>query len=175
MDMVPSWASDRIVTLVKDVIDSIEHGKVEYAEFKGGSSVVSMRTNVSFAGEARVRPSIRHILAQAPHNLPFAINATSRESASPDVKPQHSNIIYFKTLDTISPSTLQNLISKINSLVDVLNNDADQEYCYENTVKTFDDGYWEVGGKGRFGKDMLDGARIPVRLAVGDVGGVRGS
>lgn len=47
----------------------------------------------------------------------------------------------FEQLDITSTSSIQSLISKINSPVDILINNAavalDQEYSYENAVKTF--------------------------------------
>lgn len=89
--------------------------------------------------------AICRLLAQTPHTSPFTIYATSRESVHLDIKPVHNNLIYFEQLDITSTSSIQNLISKINSPVDILINNAavtlDVEYGYENAVKTFEVNY----------------------------------
>jgi carbonyl reductase 1 len=85
--------------------------------------------------------AISRLLAQSSHDPPLTIYATSRESVSLDIRPIHNNLIHFEQLDITSTSSIQSLISKINSPVDILINNAavalDQEYNYENAVKTF--------------------------------------
>ena len=89
--------------------------------------------------------AICRLLAQTSHDPPLTIYATSRESVSIDIKPLHNNLIHFEQLDITSTSSIQSLISKINSPVDILINDAavvlDREYNYENAVKTFEVNY----------------------------------
>jgi carbonyl reductase 1 len=89
--------------------------------------------------------AICRLLAQIPHDPPLTIYATSRDSVSLDIKPLHNNLIHFERLDITSTSSIQNLISKINSPVDVLINNAavalDQEYTYENALKTIEVNY----------------------------------
>jgi len=89
--------------------------------------------------------AICRLLAQTSHDPPLTIYATSRDSVSLDIKPLHNNLIYFERLDITSTSSIQNLISKINSPVDVLINNAavalDREYNYENALKTFEVNY----------------------------------
>lgn len=93
----------------------------------------------------RLGQAICHLLAQTSHNPPLTIYATSRKSVSLDIKPLHNNFIHFEQLDVTSTSSIQSLISKINSPIDILINNAavalDREYNYENAVKTFEVNY----------------------------------
>jgi carbonyl reductase 1 len=89
--------------------------------------------------------AICRLLAKTSHYPPLTIYATYRESISLDIKPLHNNLIHFEQLDITSTSSIQSLISNINSPVDILINNAavalDQEYNYENAVKTFEVNY----------------------------------
>lgn len=89
--------------------------------------------------------AICRFLAQTSHDPPLKIYATSREAVSLDIKPLHNNLIHFEKLDITSTSSIQSLISKINSPVDILINNAavalDREYSYDNAVRTFEVNY----------------------------------
>ena len=89
--------------------------------------------------------AICRLLAETSHNPPLTIYATSREAVALDIKPLHNNLIHFEPLDITSTSSIQTLISKINSPVDILINNAavalDKEYSYENAVKHFEVNY----------------------------------